>query len=190
MTRTGKGGLEDDFYLSKDPAFARYRHWARGAGPRALARSLVVLAPHYARLMNKDLPAILEGDVREYDTQGVYGRLPHQIPYQLGGPTTRPGLEIWLTLAGAGIICSFALAVRRRRGLGLVVFGTTALVLTLVEGYTTWGGDPVELERHMVGALGRLSVILVIVIASSLDAGVTAVRSRGPASGRDAHADA
>jgi hypothetical protein len=189
-TRTGKGGLEDDFYLSKDPAFAKYRHWARGAGPRALALSLVVLAPHYARVMNNDLPAILDGDVKEYDTQGVYDRLPHQIPYQLGGPTTRKGLEIWLILGGAGIAYALALAVWRRRGLGLVVFGATAVLLTLVEGYTTWGGDPVELERHMIGALGRLSVILVIVIASSLDAAISAARSESPSAGLEVGADA
>jgi len=169
-TRTGKGGLADNFYLSKDPAFAKYRHWARGAGPRALVLSLVVLAPHYARLMNNDLPAILDGDVQAYDTQGVYDRLPRQIPLQLGGPTTRDGLVVWLTLALAGMVTSAVLAWRRKRGMGVVVFAAAALALTLIEGYTTWGGDPVELERHMIGALSRLSVILVIVIASAVDA--------------------
>ncbi len=169
-TRTGKGGLVDNFYLSKDPAFAKYRHWACGAGPRALVLSLVVLAPHYARLMNKDLPAILDGDVQAYDTEGAYDRLPRQIPVQLGGPTTRDGLVLWLTLATVGMITSAVLALRRKRGMGVVVFSAAALVLTLIEAYTTWGGDPVELERHMIGTLSRLSVILVIVIASSVDA--------------------
>ena len=153
-------------------------------GPAALVLSLVVLAPHYASLMNKDLPAILRGDVREYDTQGVYDRLPHQIPL----PARRPdhsyrASTIWLVPRGARASsprsCS---ALRRKRGLGLVVFGATALLLTLVEGYTTWGGDPVELERHMIGALSRLSVILVIVIASSLDAAIIAAAL---AAGRD-----
>ena len=59
----------------------------------------------------------------------------------------------------------------------MVIFGATALVLTFLEGYPTWGGDPVELERHMIGALSRLSVILVIVIASSVDAVIYALRS-------------
>jgi len=171
-TRTGKGGLVDDFYRSNDPAFARYRHWARDAGPRALVVSLVVLAPHYAALMNKDLPAILDGDVRTYDTQSVYDRLPHQIPLQLGGPTTRDGLFVWLAVAIAGLATSFVGAVRRKRAIGVAVFAATALTLTLVEGYTTWGGDPVELERHLIGVLSRLSMILVIVIASSIDAAI------------------
>jgi hypothetical protein len=175
-TRTGKGGLVDDFYVSKDPAFARYRHWARGAGPRALVVSLVVLAPHYAGLLNTDLPAILDGDVRTYDTQGAYDRLPRHIPWQLGGPTSRAGFTAWLTGAVMGLISSFVVAMRRKRGLGPVVFGAVALTLTLVEGYTTWGGDPVELERHMIGVLSRLSVLLVIVIASSVDAVIRATR--------------
>jgi hypothetical protein len=116
--------------------------------------------------------------------------LPRQIPYQLGGPTTRKGLEIWLILAGAGIAASLVLALRRKHGLRLVVFGTTALVLTLVEGYTTWGGDPVELERHVIGTLSRLSVILVIVIASALDAAISAARSESPVAGTEVDADA
>ncbi len=189
-SRTGKSGLENDFYLSKDPAFAKYRHWARGAGPRALVFSLVVQAPRYARLMNQDLPTVLAGNVHDYDTFGVYDRLPRQIPFQLGGPTTRRGLVIWLVLAAVGIVDSLALALRRKRGLGLVVFGATALVLTLIEGYTTWGGDPVELERHMIGALSRLSVILVIVIASSLDAAIFAARSPSVAAPAEVPRDA
>jgi len=179
-TRTGKSGLEDNFYASQDPKFATYRHWARGAGPRELVLSLVVLAPHYSHLMYDDLPALLAGDVRFYDTQSVYQRLPNRIPMQLGGPTTRKGLTVWLTLGGAALVVSLALALRRRRGLGVVVFGATALVLTIVEFYLTWGGDPIETERHVIGALSRLSVILVIVIASAIDAAITARRSPSP----------
>ena len=50
--------------------------------------------------------------------------------------------------------------------------------MTLLEGYTTWGGDPGELGRHVIGALSRLSVILVIIIATGLDAAIDAARSR------------
>ena len=75
-TRTGKSGLDDDFYLSRDPAFAKYRHWARHGGPRALVISLIVLAPHYDHLLYDDLPLILKGDVSFYDTQSVYDAAP------------------------------------------------------------------------------------------------------------------
>ena len=171
--RTGKSGLEDNFYASTDPRFAKYRHWARGGGPRSLVLSLVVLAPHYSHLMYDDLPDLLKGDVRFYDTQSVYQRLPDRIPVQLGGPTTRRGLTVWLAFAGTALSVSLLLALRRRRGLRVVVFGATALLLTIVELYLTWGGDPIETERHVIGALSRLSVILVIVIASAVDAIVT-----------------
>ena len=62
------------------------------------------------------------------------------------------------------------LALRRQRGLGVVVFGATALGITIVELYPTWAADPLEMQRHLIGALSRLSVILVIVIASAVDA--------------------
>lgn len=177
-SRTGKSGLEDDFYKSTDPAYATYRHWARGAGPRALALSLVAEAPRYYHLMYNDLPSLLAGNVQYYDTQGVYDRLPREMPAQLGGPTTRRGLTTWLVLAGAGLAVGLALALLRKRALGLVVFGATTLVLTLVELYTTWAGDPLEMQRHVIGTLSRLSVVLVVVIASATDTAIDAWRSR------------
>jgi hypothetical protein len=179
-TRTGKSGLDDDFYKSTDPAFAQYRHWARGAGPRALAESLVFKGPHYVSLLYDDLPSVLRADVQYYDTQGVYNRLPREMPLQLGGPTTRRGLTVWLVLAAAALAAALALALQRRRGAGIVVFGATALVLTLLELYTTWVGDPLEVQRHLVGTLSRLSMILVVIVASAADVGIDARRARPP----------
>jgi hypothetical protein len=179
-TRTGKSGMEDKFYASTDPAFAAYRHWARGPGARAFAVSLAVQAPHYFSLMYDDLPTILREDVQYYDTQGVYNRLPREMPLQLGGPTTRRGLTTWLALAAAALAAALVLALLRKRGLGLVVFGATGLLMALVELYTTWAGDPVEMQRHMVGMLSRFAVIVVIVVAAAVDVGLDAWRSRPP----------
>ncbi len=169
-SRTGKSGLDDTFYASHDPKFATYRHWARGGGPRELVLSLVVLAPHYAHLMYDDLPTLLKGDVRYYDTQSAYQRLPDRVPLQLGGPTTRRGLTFWLVLSVLAFGALIGFGIRDRRRIRTAVFGATALLLTIVELYLTWGGDPVEMQRHVIGALSRLSVILVIVVASGVDA--------------------
>jgi hypothetical protein len=179
-SRTGKSGLAEDFYKSTDPEFARYRAWASGPGARTIALSLVMQAPHYYDLLYRDLPSLLPGDVSYYDTQGVYDRLPRELPAQLGGPTTRRGLTSWLVLAGASLVVGLALALRRRRGLGVVVFGATTLVLTLVELYTTWGGDPLEMPRHLIGTFGRLAIILVVVVASGVDTAIDAWRTRTP----------
>lgn len=179
-SRTGKSGMDDKFYANTDPAFAAYRHWARGPGERAFAISLGVKAPHYVSLMYDDLPSILAEDVQYYDTQGVYNRLPREMPLQLGGPSTRRGLTTWLVLGVLALAAGFALALVRRRGIGLVVFGTTALVFALVELYTTWASDPVEMPRHMVGLLSRMSIVLVVVIGSAVDTGIDAWRSRAP----------
>jgi len=179
-TRTGKSGLADDFYKSTDPEFAAYRRWAGGPGARAIALSLVVQAPHSFDLLYEDLPTLLPGDVSYYDTQGVYDRLPRELPAQLGGPTTRRGLTTWLVLAGVSLGAGLALALLRKRGLGIVVFGATTLVVTLVEFYTTWGGDPLEMQRHLIGTMSRLAVILLVVVASGVDTAIDAWRSRPP----------
>jgi hypothetical protein len=170
-TRTGKSGLADDFYKSTDPAFAAYRHWANGAGARAIGLSLVMQAPHYYDLLYTDLQSLLPGDVSYYDTQGVYNRLPRELPAQLGGPTTRRGLTTWLVLAGASLATGLALALQR-------AFGATTLALTLVELYTTWGGDPLEMTRHLIGTFSRLAIILLVVVASGIDTAIDAWRSR------------
>ena len=149
---------------------------ALGPGSRARARSCFrsyVLSPHYLHLLYDDLPTLLAGDVSYYDTQSVFVRMPHEMPLQLGGPSTRKGLTIWLGAAVAALVATFVLARRRKRSAGLAVFGAAALLLTLTELYMTWGGDPVEMQRHMIGNLSRLSVILVIVIAIGLDALIT-----------------
>jgi hypothetical protein len=179
-TRTGKSGLADDFYKSTDPEFAAYRDWVNESGQRALALSLVAQAPHYWDLLYADLPSLLPLDVSYYDTHDVYDRLPRELPAQLGGPTTRRGLTIWLIVAGAALGAGLALALLRRRGLGIVVFGATALVLTLVELYTTWAGDPLEMQRHLVGTLARLAVILVVVVACGVDTAIDAWHTRAP----------
>ena len=130
--------------------------------------------------MYKDLPTILAEDVQYYDTQGVYNRLPREMPLQLGGPSTRRGLTTWLVLGGVALAAGFALALVRRRGIRMVVFGTVALLMALVELYTTWASDPVEMPRHMVGTLSRMSIILVVVIASAVDTAIDAWRTRPP----------
>ncbi|MFM8237249.1 MAG: hypothetical protein ACKOBG_05780 [Actinomycetota bacterium] len=179
--RTGRSGLDDDFYRSEEPAFARYRQWVDGPGRRAMAWSLVALAPRYGSLLGDDLPEVLRGDVRYYDTHEVRRRLPSVWPGQLGGPADRTGLLVWLAVA-LGLLTAGAVATRRgdpsRRAL---VFAGALLALTAAELYTTWAGDPVELARHVVGADQRLAIGLVIATAVGLDA-LLGTRRRGPGS--------
>jgi hypothetical protein len=178
-TRTGKSGLEDGFWRNKEPRFAKYRAWASGSGRTWLVLSMVLEAPHYRDLMYKDLPSLLKADLSYYDTQGTYKRLPHTMPLQLGGPTTRKGLTVW-TLWGLGALAAIAWATsRRKRGYGVLVFAATALFIPYFEMYFTWVGDPIEMPRHMIGALSRMSVILVIVVAIAADMVVSSLREDG-----------
>jgi len=168
--RTGRSGLDDDFYRSRDPAFAAYRRWVDGSGRRTMVWSLVAQAPHYLSRLDDDLPEVLRGDLLYYDTHGVARRMPGAWPLQLGGPATRTGLLIWLAVA-LGSLAAGAVATRRgdpsRRSLA---FAALLLTVTAVELYTTWAGDPVELARHVVGADERLALGLVIATAIGVDA--------------------
>lgn len=176
-SRTGRGGLDDDFYRSRDPDFAEYRRWIDGPGRRTMVWSLAAQAPHYLSLLDDDLPEVLRGDLAYYDTHAVRDRMPGAWPLQLGGPATRTGLAVWLALA-LGALAAGTIATRRgdpsRRS---IAFAAVLLAVTAIELYTTWAGDPVELARHVVGADERLALGLVIATAIGFDASVSGRRA-------------
>ena len=173
-TRSGKAGFEDTFWHSTDPKFARYFRWSNASGRTTYARSLLALPTHYRDLFYKDLPSMLKADMSYYDSHHVYGTLPHQMPMQLGGPSTRKGLTIWLLLSGVALATTAGATVRlrRRRYFGLALFGIVALALALSELFLAWFGEPLEIQRHAIGAVSMLAVLLVIIVATGLDAGV------------------
>jgi hypothetical protein len=171
-TRTGKAGFDDTFWRSTDPKFARYFKWSDASGSTTYARSLLALPTHYRNLFYKDLPTMLRADMSYYDSHHVYGRLPHQMPLQLGGPSTRKGLTIWLMFSVVALAATAAATVRlrRRRYLGLALFGALSLTVALAELFLAWFGEPIEIQRHAIGAVCMLAVLLIIVVATGVDA--------------------
>jgi len=177
-SRTGKAGFVDTFFRSKDPTYARYFHWSETSGRTTYAESLVALPSHYRNLFYKDLPSMLDADMRYYDTHSVYNRLPHTMPLQLGGPSTRKGLTVWLLVAAVAIAATAALGRRRKRDLRLALFGAAALALALIELFFSWFGEPLEVPRHAIGAVCALATLLVIVVATGVDAVVAEAAAR------------
>jgi hypothetical protein len=186
--RTGKAGFDDTFWRSKDPTFARYFKWSESSGRYTYSWSLFALESHYRAMFYRDLPTILKADMTYYDTHQVYGHLPHQMPLQLGGPSTRKGLTVWLLLAAVALaataFASIRVRLRRRLYLGLVAFGGIGLALALAELFLSWFGEPLEIQRHAIGAICALAVLLVIVVATGVDAVVETIQTRdsGPTS--------
>jgi hypothetical protein len=139
--------------------------------------------PHWVDKLYDDLPTLLAADQSGYDAFHVQARMPGEPPFQLGGARTRQGLVIWTALAAAGV----AALAWRRRGAPAVVLGVL-LVSSFVDLYMAYVGDAVEVQRHMVGPLARMTAIMVVCIVAGADA-VLARRHGGDAAGADDDAE-
>ncbi len=164
--RTGHNAWDDDEAFLRAPELARYRTWARGPGSRRLLLSMVVRSPVWWERLHHDLPGILGEDDRAYDSYAVFDRFPHYLPAPLGTPRTNAGLWAGLVLAAAGL--GLAAADRRRRLLAAVV--AAGLLSAAVDIWCSYVGDPMEVNRHMVGPLARLSVLIIVAVALGADA--------------------
>ena len=166
LSREGKNAFDDNRQFGTEPRLERFRKWADGPGSRRLLESLVVRAPYWLRLLDKQAPALLADNYKDYDNYGVLDRLPRRAPLQLAGPDTRRGVIVWLGLAVVAL--GGALIVTPRRG--PLIFAAGGLAVALVDIYASFAGDALEVGRHVVGPLNRLSVMLVISIAIAVDA--------------------
>jgi hypothetical protein len=164
--RTNHNAWDDGEAFLRAPELARYRTWARGPGGRRLLLSMVVRGPDWWKGLHHDLPGILGEDDRAYDNYAVFDRFPHHLPAPFGTPRTNAGLWAGLLLAAAGL--GLAAVDRRRRLLVAVVAG--GLLSAIVDIWCSYVGDPMEVNRHMVGALARLGVLVIVAVALGADA--------------------
>jgi hypothetical protein len=148
------------------PALAKYRTWAKGPGGRWLLISMVALAPTWWKQMHKEIPNILRDADQGYDSYGVFSRFPHHFPPPLGEPRTPAGLWAMLLLAVVGL--GYAATDRRRR---VLVFATSVLFASaIVDIWSSYVGDPMEVNRHLVGPLVRLNITALFAVALGVDA--------------------
>lgn len=171
--RTGSDSFQNSWDMLRSPDLENFRHWADNGGQRTMLISYVRFAPHYIRLMYADLPGILGYRDIDYDAFGVTARLPDPAPAQINGPSSRVGLLVWTLLAIGGL----ALAAVRRRTLQAAVLGLL-LLSSFVDLYLAYVGDSVEVLRHMVGPLARMSLIMVVCVCIGIDALIELARDR------------
>jgi len=158
------------------PALAKYRTWARGAGGRWLLISMAALAPTWWTSLHHELPHILRDNEEGYDSYAVFNRFPHHFPPPFGEPRTPAALWAMLALTVAGL--AYAATDRRRR---VLAFATSVLfVSAIVDVWTSYVGDPMEVDRHLVGPLARLSVTAIFAVALGVDALVARLREPRP----------
>jgi hypothetical protein len=155
------------------PELARYRTWARGEGGRWLLVSMVALAPTWWGKLHGELPNILGDPNRGYDTYDVFSRFPQHLPAPFGEPRTNAGLWALLALAVTGL--AYTATDPKRR---LLAFATAALFASaIVDVWCSYVGDPMEVNRHLVGPLVRLNVTAIIAIALGVDRFVSSKRA-------------
>jgi hypothetical protein len=127
--------------------------------------SVVLRARDWYDLLSRQWKHLLAYDFDAYDGYDVLQRLPTRMPFQLGGPGTPRALFLWL-LAAAAVSW---LAVGRAARPAPVKFAVVGVGLVLLELYTSFVADSLEVERHLVGPLSRLGPMLVVCIAIGLD---------------------
>jgi hypothetical protein len=171
--RTGKNAWDDNSAFLDAPNLAKYREWARGPGGRRLLMSMVFLAPDWWKDLHHELPNILRNDNSVYDSYGVSKRLPEQFPAPLGEPRTTAAFWFELWLAAAGLIVA---AFERRRRL-IVYMLAVGLLSAVVDIWTSYTGDPMEVNRHLVGPMLRIDVLALMAIAIGADSAFSQLRA-------------
>lgn len=172
--RTGHVTWDDNEAFLHAPELTKIRKWVKGPGSRVFALSLLLRAPDWWRRLHHDLPNALAYQDDAYDYFHVSQRLPKSMPAPLGEPRTSGGLAAGIALAVGGIAL---MAIDRRRRL-VAIFCGVMLVSTFVDVYVSYAGDSVEFQRHLVGPLLRLSVMIIISVALGVDTAMRLVRER------------
>jgi hypothetical protein len=174
LARRGASSFDNGWDMLTSPDLQAFRDWADSSGQRVMLLSYIRFAPHWLGKLTDDLPILLSSDQASYDAFKVGERLPDGPPGQLGGPTTVTGLQVWTLLAAAGIALA---AARRRRRAQAVVLGLL-LASSFIDLYMSYIGDAVEVQRHMVGPLARMALIMALCVAIGLDTLSSMIRER------------
>jgi hypothetical protein len=138
----------------------------------ALARDNGIACHEVERLM----PDELRADHSAYDLFGVGDRLPRKLPFGLGGPVNMGQLAMWSVAAAMSLVAMFVS--RRRRPHGMVI--SIAAFVTAADVYVSWLGDSLEVQRHLMGAIARLGVVLAMAVTIGVDELVRPVPGRDP----------
>jgi hypothetical protein len=176
LARVGSDSWADGEAFLRDPALADYRAWAGGRGRTAAAESFVLQAPFWFDGLREDLGRSMRDEFRAYDLFGVGDRVPRHTL----GPFDPTGSGVMLAVAMVASTACALLAALRRRALGL--FAGFLLIPAWIDLYLSYAGDAVEVSRHLVGPLSRLSVAIVVVIAIGIDSAIVLMGDAAPPS--------
>ena len=166
--RVGSDTWADNEAFLRDPGLADYRAWADGRGRIAAVESFVIKAPFWFGGMRDDLGGALRDEFRGYDLFDVGDRIPRRTL----GPFDPVGSGLMVAVGLVASTAAALIAARRRRALGL--FAAFLLIPAWIDLYLSYAGDAVEVSRHLIGAMSRVSVAIVVVVGIGIDAALEA----------------
>lgn len=185
VERTGDDTWSDDQAFLRSPELARFRAWADAHGQRALLTSLVLDASYWIDTTGDVLHASLPLDFSEYDRHSTSERLPTRL-FWVQGPRTSVQLALWGLVAVASLVILVGTSRLRKTGLESVgQFGTRSGIIAVVgfiafaaDLFVSASGDSVEVQRHVLGSILRLSLLVIVTSALGASALVHLVRRR------------
>ncbi len=170
--RTGSSAFDNNWDMLTSADLEEFRDWVDTSGQSQMLLSYARFAPHWVDALYDDLPVLLQADHVGYDAFGVTGRLPDPAPAQINGPTTRKGLLGW---TGVCVVALAAAAIRRRWPQAVVL--GLLLMSTFVDLLMAYVGDAVEVQRHLVGPLARMALVMVLIVVVGFDALIELARA-------------
>lgn len=171
LARAGSDAWADEQEFLRSPDLEDFRSWAREDGRRALMESLVVDAPYWIRTTGEALADSLDLDFAEYDRHSTSERLPTRL-FWFQGPRSTMQLSIWVGIALGAVA---ALALRHRR---LAALGSAAVVALAADTIVSASGDSVEVQRHLLGSIFRIGLVLTLMIALAVDIAIRHLSQR------------
>lgn len=157
--RTGKNAWDQGAML-ESPELEEFRQWVRGSGQTDQVVSYVRDAPFWWSIFSRDLNSSLAYDFIDYDRFGVSGRTLDPLAV-VGGPSNN-GQAL---LVGAIVVAAVAWAIRRRAYRQACIIGTLAIA-TIVDLYVSVVSDASEVQRHLVGPMSRVALLLILAVAA------------------------
>ena len=164
--RSGKDSWADGEVFLRSPELEAFRNWAAGPGQRRFISSLVLRAPDWLHLFGNAMPSMIGGGVDAYDNHAVRTRLPSGGIVRLVSPRSATVFIYLLWAAAAALVAALILTRRSRSAL---TFLAMMLAASLGDWYLSYVGDAVEYQRHTIGAVLRVNVVVVLAIALAVD---------------------
>jgi len=141
------------------PELSEFREWVHGPGQGVLVRSLVQDSQFWLGHLRDATQGAWNYPFLEYDRHGMTPRLVDPLPI-VGGPRGNTEALVFLGLVALATV----FLVRRQRRIEALFVGTIAAMVAL-EVVAGSLADGIEVQRHLVGSLSRVTVVPLLVVA-------------------------